>query len=202
MSTFNHIASIIVYSISDLLKLIQFQSLYIVYAAGLTLETPYKLLQVFQTCREIPLFQKTSWTDCSKGTQSILLMRKSQTVHAIHPMRFTIYISWTYTPPYQIQRRRYLHLHLETLCGDHDSEAKDKDTSTLTETKINLIYSVNRLEIVSVTVGRRTQMPTEGAMCIKYLTKCIYSFWNFNKNVTCRNLPLKKCDIYILYICL
>lgn len=103
---------------SVLLKLIQFRLLYIVYAAGLGSETTsrkkkvlynllYKLLQLVLMCREIPLFQKTCWTNCSKGTHSkytSLWGRNrhgftEQTVHmpSIHPMRSTIYTSWKST---------------------------------------------------------------------------------------------------------
>lgn len=106
---------------SVLLKLIQFRLLYIVYAAGLSSETTsrkkvlynllYKLLQLVLMCREIPLFQKTCWTNCSKGTHSkYTSLRKKQTwfyrtdctchpsIHSsIHPMRSTIYTSWKST---------------------------------------------------------------------------------------------------------
>lgn len=82
------------------------------------------------TCREIPLFQKTCWTNCSKGTNSkyiclmgtktdVVLHNRLYTpsIHSyIHPMRSTIYISWkVHTSISNTEKTKYSHLDLETL---------------------------------------------------------------------------------------
>lgn len=155
------------------------------------------------TCREIPLFQKTCWTNCSKGTHSkyISLVRRKQTwfyitdcTHhpSIHPMRWTIYISWkVHASISNTEKTKYSHLDLETLTIMwrpwywETVKQKTKYTYTVKKKKkdriINLIYSVKETRMYSVTAWKkRTQKHMEGGKSVhKVSHKCIYSIFKF-----------------------
>lgn len=159
---------------SVLLKLIQFRLLYIVYAAGLASETTfrkrcyttylYKLLQLFWRVEKYLCFQKTCWTNCSKGTHSKytplseeetdMVLHNRLYMPSIRLMRSTIYISWkVHSSISNTEKTKYSHLDLETLMIMwrpwywETVKQRTKCTSTVRkrDREINLIYSVNRL---------------------------------------------------------
>lgn len=121
---------------SVLLKLIQFRLLYIVYAAGLTLETTfrkkvlynilYKLLQLLWPVEKYlcfkrhvgPIVQKGQIVNTSLrwGRKQTWFIHNRQYTPSIHSMRSTIYISWKVrTSISNTEKTKYLHLDLETL---------------------------------------------------------------------------------------
>lgn len=126
MSTFNHIASII-YSIFIISSLKTTPILYMAYAAGLTSETTfrkevlhnisYKLLQLFLTCREIPVSKDMSDQLFKRDTVNTSLSHEEErdvvlhnrTVQAIHPAHEISNIHFMKSTRLQIQRRQNSH---------------------------------------------------------------------------------------------
>lgn len=177
-------------------------------------------------CREIPLFQKTCWTNCSKGTYSKYIslsleeetdvVLHNRTVHAIHPSHEINNIHFMKSTRLHIKYRedkifalgsRDINDYVETWYWE---TVKQKTCIRAREEKdweINLIYSVKETEMSSVTAWKKKRKkqksPQRKKMCIKYLTNVFTRFLNLIKMSTCsRNSPLKKCYIYNLYNCI
>lgn len=124
----------------------------------------YKLLQLVLMCREIPLFQKTCWTNCSKGTHSkytSLWGRNrrgftEQTVHAIHPsipwdQQYTLHEK-VHSSISNTEKTKYSHLDLKTLMimwrpWYWDSEAEDKSIPAQLEKGLRKHFAIQSYQI-------------------------------------------------------
>lgn len=69
--------------------------------------------------------------------------------------------------------------------GDSEAEDKEYEHGKKKNWEMNVIYSVERLRWTQTAWKKNKSPQRDEKMCIKYLTKCIYSIFNLIKMSTC-----------------
>lgn len=144
------------------------------------------------TCREIPLFQKTCWTNCSKGTNSKYsceeetrrgftqdYTRQPPCIHPSHEIN-NIHFMKVHASVSNTEKTKYSHLDLETL---NDYVATKYASTHKKRTEKSIWYTVfrdwdvicNSLEEEENTKAHRERKKNVH----KVSHKCIYSIFKF-----------------------